>query len=227
VSSISTGRTLGSMTISAILPRSGYGRTGSVRSISSAAASPAKTSVAPEKARASKVAGPVSGRNITGSSEKSDPVGSLLRTCLLSDIEARTGYCPTWKQQATPSGRSWWVLSMPGRTIGGNGPGLWPTPTRNSGGRTLTNGMNISHGKGMRWGIQLEQCVRLYPTSQAQDSKHGAPTAWERIHRKQSHLHSVVNGRLNPTWVEWLMGFPLGWTDLDASETLSSRKSLK
>jgi DNA (cytosine-5)-methyltransferase 1 len=22
-------------------------------------------------------------------------------------------------------------------------------------------------------------------------------------------------GRLNPTWVEWLMGFPLGWTDLE------------
>jgi DNA (cytosine-5)-methyltransferase 1 len=22
-------------------------------------------------------------------------------------------------------------------------------------------------------------------------------------------------GRLNPTWVEWLMGFPTGWTDLE------------
>jgi DNA (cytosine-5)-methyltransferase 1 len=22
-------------------------------------------------------------------------------------------------------------------------------------------------------------------------------------------------GSLNPTWVEWLMGFPLGWTDLE------------
>jgi hypothetical protein len=26
-------------------------------------------------------------------------------------------------------------------------------------------------------------------------------------------------GKLNPTWVEWLMGFPLGWTDLEDSET--------
>ena len=25
-----------------------------------------------------------------------------------------------------------------------------------------------------------------------------------------------VCGRLNPAWVEWLMGFPIGWTDLDA-----------
>lgn len=26
-------------------------------------------------------------------------------------------------------------------------------------------------------------------------------------------------GYLNPAWVEWLMGFPIGWTDLNASET--------
>jgi hypothetical protein len=26
-------------------------------------------------------------------------------------------------------------------------------------------------------------------------------------------------GKLNPKWVEWLMGFPLGWTDLEDSET--------
>jgi len=26
-------------------------------------------------------------------------------------------------------------------------------------------------------------------------------------------------GSLNPAWVEWLMGFPDGWTDLDASAT--------
>jgi hypothetical protein len=23
-----------------------------------------------------------------------------------------------------------------------------------------------------------------------------------------------AGGQLNPTWVEWLMGWPLGWTDL-------------
>ena len=26
-------------------------------------------------------------------------------------------------------------------------------------------------------------------------------------------------GPMNPEWVEWLMGFPIGWTDLNASET--------
>jgi hypothetical protein len=33
------------------------------------------------------------------------------------------------------------------------------------------------------------------------------------------------SGQLNPTWVEWLMGYPLGWTALEDSATRSSRKS--
>jgi hypothetical protein len=34
-------------------------------------------------------------------------------------------------------------------------------------------------------------------------------------------------GQLNPAWVEWLMGFPLGWTDCEHLGTPSFRKSLK
>jgi hypothetical protein len=40
-------------------------------------------------------------------------------------------------------------------------------------------------------------------------------------------LGSLNGGALNPTWVEWLMGFPEGWTALDASEMPLSRKSSK
>src|SRR4029078_6223587 len=29
----------------------------------------------------------------------------------------------------------------------------------------------------------------------------------------QSHGRNLILGALNPTWVEWLMGYPLGWTD--------------
>jgi hypothetical protein len=28
-----------------------------------------------------------------------------------------------------------------------------------------------------------------------------------------------LNGALNPTWVEWLMGVPTGWTELGSWET--------
>jgi hypothetical protein len=40
----------------------------------------------------------------------------------------------------------------------------------------------------------------------------------------QSHGVNVVTGSLNPTWVEWLMGFPFEWTDCGDSVTRSSRK---
>jgi hypothetical protein len=38
-------------------------------------------------------------------------------------------------------------------------------------------------------------------------------------------LATAVGGKLNPTWVEWLMGYPLEWTDLKDSATPLSRKS--
>jgi hypothetical protein len=31
-------------------------------------------------------------------------------------------------------------------------------------------------------------------------------------------------GQLNPEWVEWLMGFPQGWTDCDVSGMRQCRK---
>jgi hypothetical protein len=34
---------------------------------------------------------------------------------------------------------------------------------------------------------------------------------------KSIELSMQAGGALNPTWVEWLMGFPLGWTDLEPS----------
>ena len=36
----------------------------------------------------------------------------------------------------------------------------------------------------------------------------------------QVHLESTTSGKLNPTWVEWLMGYPTGWTDLKHLETV-------
>ena len=31
--------------------------------------------------------------------------------------------------------------------------------------------------------------------------------------------HTVAGGALSPPWVEWLMGWPIGWTDLKPLET--------
>jgi hypothetical protein len=34
------------------------------------------------------------------------------------------------------------------------------------------------------------------------------------MERNSRPLSEQIGGSLNPTWVEWLMGWPLGWTDL-------------
>ena len=73
-------------------------------------------------------------------------------------------------------------------------------------------------------GDELVDYVRMWPTPKASES--GPDYAWAT--RKGSgadDLPTAVSrenpsgGQLNPTWVEWLMGFPPGWTDLEPSVT--------
>jgi hypothetical protein len=63
---------------------------------------------------------------------------------------------------------------------------------------------------------------QMWPTPQASDDRDRGNLSTPAIQRraakgKQLNLSMVVSqgsGSLNPTWVEWLMGFPEGWTDL-------------
>ena len=81
----------------------------------------------------------------------------------------------------------------------------------------------------------LEQTIRgtgfglseKLPTPQASDNRDRGNMSNPSIQRrvaigKQIMLSQSVDpnsGQLNPTWVEWLMGWPLGWTDLKPLET--------
>jgi DNA-cytosine methyltransferase len=61
------------------------------------------------------------------------------------------------------------------------------------------------------WGSRAREAL---PTPNTVDAKGGT-----RKGKGQEQLCHLVGGSLNPTWVEWLMGYPTGWTDLGASET--------
>lgn len=52
----------------------------------------------------------------------------------------------------------------------------------------------------------------MYATPQARDYRHGQKERWENPNRSRN-LNDQYGGQLNPTWVEWLMGFPTGWTE--------------
>ena len=82
---------------------------------------------------------------------------------------------------------------------------LWPTPTAHP--RTHTP-RPVHHGR------QLANEV-------AAREKWPTPTA-NRRSGLQSHGHNAILGPLNPTFLEWLMGFPTGWTAVAPSETPSS-----
>jgi hypothetical protein len=64
----------------------------------------------------------------------------------------------------------------------------------------------------------LEQVVRKWPTPQARDATPRGGQAKRYLDPKRSNdlpdaLSAVGNGgSLNPRWVEWLMGWPIGWT---------------
>jgi site-specific DNA-cytosine methylase len=48
--------------------------------------------------------------------------------------------------------------------------------------------------------------------------------AWEAVLKVRSDLAPAIDGKLNPRFVEWLQGFPIGWTEV---EGVSRRQRLK
>ena len=113
---------------------------------------------------------------------------------------------------------------------------LWPTPTAMTGG----TGVAPSHengGHGWNIGAAVNDSLsdkpkKNWPTPRASEYKDCGPVG------SKSHTHmdkknylcakakqeDKPTGCLNPTWVEWLMGVPTGWTELDSWVTESFLK---
>ena len=91
------------------------------------------------------------------------------------------------------------------------GQKLWPTPcaTDHKGigkAGTLRDRLDYATERGATKS-------NTYATPQARDFRSGSTDRWDDPDRSRN-LNDQVGGQLNPTWVEWLMGWPLGWTDL-------------
>jgi hypothetical protein len=59
---------------------------------------------------------------------------------------------------------------------------------------------------------------KMWPTPTVNDSKNnGGKAQYNRMSNGKPRgldLNAKIGGALNPMWVEWLMGYPIGWTDL-------------
>jgi hypothetical protein len=79
--------------------------------------------------------------------------------------------------------------------------------------------------QGVSGSIGLARTVAMYPTPSANEDAAGTPNGKMQKMLGNSPLirgttpEEWNGGTLNPTWVEWLMGWPLKWTDLKPLET--------
>jgi hypothetical protein len=212
-------------------------------SMSSVAGSPAKTSATPAGAQGSTGNARVFGSNTHDSFANYDPATSLWKTSQLSLLEDSGEFSETWPRAGmTRSGTASRLVPLAPLTAA-TGSGLWPTPhgicapgPRRAGpsGNELGRAVNraewptptaqdASNDGGPsqfeRNSLPLNAAVK-WPTPNARDYK-GSPGAGARERGgHQASLPASVkdangSGSLNPTWVEWLMNFPLGWTEVD------------
>ena len=94
---------------------------------------------------------------------------------------------------------------------------MFPTPTTqevehpeanltDTGRRKTKDGKN-SHS------LNLADTVKMFPTPSANEDAAGTPQGkMQRMLGNCEEVRHTGTGTLNPTWVEWLMGFPLEWT---------------
>jgi hypothetical protein len=109
------------------------------------------------------------------------------------------------------------------RPIDETASSLWPTPTTQENehpGAIWNEKWRRVSPSGVSHGMNLADAVRIWPTPTAKDGK-GASGHRSEARRladltyRARIVDGVTTGSLNPTWVEWLMGFPIGWTDLE------------
>lgn len=115
------------------------------------------------------------------------------------------------------------------RPISGIVSGLWPTPNVPNGGRSCSHvtdwrSTSTAYHNGKKVQVGLEHAARHWPTPTSTSAK-----GWSPNHNRANsddrldytiERSAFQNGqqtppkRLNPAWVEWLMGWPPGFTDL-------------
>jgi len=129
------------------------------------------------------------------------------------------------------------ALPTPAHLTCGKGSGRWPTPRARDmhTEKKLTRGANAGPG-----GTPLIIAIReRFQTPRAScqdmatmvmsrysgtDRKAGKPEAQYKPVTELEGMDQSTTGQLNPTWVEWLMGWPLGWTDLRPLATAKYRQ---
>jgi hypothetical protein len=211
---------------------------------SSSVASHASPGPKPGSSEAQKMTA-ISGRKWLGLLETYGLAGQFAKMCgaLLTNQWASSAAFLTWKASATKPFHLLFQLapSMPRTAEIESGSLHTPTSKanqfapsmreRDAGSWWATPAAADSRGStGGNQGKSLRTDVRMWPTPVARDHKGQGMSRERRETREPDNLCSWTkkhegSGALNPEWVEWLMGFPLGWTNLTAEELQAVSKT--
>ena len=160
----------------------------------------------PDGERASRIPA-TCGRKCAGSLPNCGPIGCLGKMLLASSIWASTKRFLTWQKRDTLFSHSYFRLAVSARGMSASellsSRLMFPTPLA-SDSATNRDAQNLdvflSEGgifrkrnrSGAIWSLSLSAAVYYLTPNASPDAA------------------------LNPDWVEWLMGFPLGWTDVSS-----------
>ena len=179
--------------------------------MSSVAAFHAKTSALPAKGQGSPGQDRGSGVSLLGSLAKFDRDSSSWKTVQLSLLGDSEPFSETWPRWGLMrDGVCWEQMKPPSRLIAersrsatrGTESGSWvaeraPTPTVC--GNNNRKGASPTSGDGLATWVRNSVCLAVM-------------VKWPKDRQQPG-------GLLSPEWVEWLMGWPIGWTDLEVLET--------
>ena len=192
------------------------------------AGSHAKTFQSQEKAQELKATEADCGKNLHGLLAKFDPNTCSLKTAQCSLFEEVSELFQTLPRSGILQNGCVYPLPIAERHISETDSGLWATPTTmdklppKSAEALYKEATKARPGRSKPANLRDQVSnMRNWPTPTKRDGK-GAAKSRVKGHPRHNHNldcaveleHGEIVGRLNPQFVEWLMGWPQGWTDL-------------
>ena len=165
-----------------------------------------------------------------GSFAKYDPDLPMWKTAQSSLLGESTKYCGTWPRWGLMQDGECYQQPKLERRIKEIEYGFWPTPSATDHkGSGKTGQLRDRLDYAVERGATKSKTYR-WPTPRTKGMC-GGTGSWELLKKNTTieearQMGAGNGGKLNPTWVEWLMGWPLGWTDLKRLETDKFQKWL-
>ena len=155
---------------------------------------------------------PYWGFRLAPSGRRTDGNGSGLWLGTPTAGTGTKGRSKKWREGKTPNPQEFvQMFPSPSAQEAGEGPLLERLVTKD--GQPAKRGERAYNPKtGKHVQITLNRAVKMWPTMTSCEWKGRGPNS------KQQGLTNAIGctgGQLNPMWVEWLMGYPIGWTDLE------------